>query len=150
MNAFAMLCRLPDGTHNLIVATHTSNVLIYRGNHVVWVAKAPTVPVAICVAPVGPLQAALVLLDDEGLLSVCYLGTAPPATVLGLAQRPAPDMHALHARQKELGRILKDKTNLAALSVEQSTKAASQSGPSARLQLRSQVLSMPAVAVLQL
>ena len=103
-------CRLPSGSSNLIVATHTCNILVYQGDKVVWLAKAPTVPVAIRVAEVGPLQAALVILDDEGLLSVCYLGTAPPTAVLGLSESREPEWEKVQVRRKELMRIIKAKT----------------------------------------
>ena len=101
--------RLPSGESNLVVATHTRNVLIYAGNRVAWLAKGPTIPVAIRVARVGPLDAALVMLDDEGLLSVCYLGTAPPTSVLGLSEGREPDWEQVQARRKELARLIRDK-----------------------------------------
>lgn len=74
-----------------------------------WLAKGPTVPVAIAVAAVGELEAAIVILDDEGLLSVCYLGTTPPATVLGFSEGREPDWDVVQDRRKELMRIMRDK-----------------------------------------
>lgn len=72
-------------------------------------AKGPTVPVAIAVAAVGSLDAAIVVLDDEGLLSVCYLGTAPPSSVLGLSEGREPDWDTIQQRRKELMRVIRDR-----------------------------------------
>lgn len=102
-------CRLPSGDTNLIISTHTSNMVIYQRGKVVWLAKGPTVPVAIAVAAVGDLEAAIVILDDEGLLSVCYLGTTPPTTVLGFSESREPDWEVVQDRRKELMRIIRDK-----------------------------------------
>ena len=66
-------------------------------------------PVAIAVAAVGELEAAIVMLDDEGLLSVCYLGTTPPTTVLGFSESREPDWDVVQDRRKELMRIIRDK-----------------------------------------
>lgn len=96
-----------------MVATHTRNVLVYAGNRVAWLAKGPTIPVAVRVARVGPLDAALVMLDDEGMLSVCYLGTAPPTSVLGLSEGREPDWEQVQARRKELARIIREKSGAA-------------------------------------
>jgi hypothetical protein len=101
--------RLPSAETNLIVATHTSNFLIYSGGRVIWLAKGPTVPVVVAVAAVGKLEAAIVVLDDEGLLCVCYLGTTPPSSVLGLSEGREPDWEALQKRRRELMRIIRDK-----------------------------------------
>jgi hypothetical protein len=107
-----VLCRLPSGETNVIVATHTRNLLVYSGNQVAWLAKGPTVPVAMRVAEVGPISAAIVILDDEGLLTVCYLGTAPPTSVLGLSEGREPDWEQVQARRKELARIIRDKSGV--------------------------------------
>jgi hypothetical protein len=108
------MCRVPGGTSNLIVATHTCNFLIYNGGRVVWLAKGPTIPVAIRVAAIGTLEAAIIVLDDEGLLTVCYLGTAPPMSVLGLSEGREPDWDQVQARRKELMRLIRDKSRTAA------------------------------------
>lgn len=110
MKAFNALCRLPSGETNTVVATHTRNFLVYSGSRVIWLAKGPTVPVAVRVTEVGPLGAALVVLDDEGLLTVCYLGTSPPTSVLGLSEGREPDWDQVQARRKELARIIRDKS----------------------------------------
>lgn len=105
----AGVCRLPNGDSNLIVVTHTCNFVIYSGEKVVWLAKGPTIPVAVRVAQIGPLEAAIVALDDEGLLSVCFVGTAPPLSVLGLSEGREPDWDRLQSRRKELMNIIRDK-----------------------------------------
>lgn len=77
----------------------------------VWLAKVPTVPVAIAVAAIGDLDAAIVILDDEGVLSACYLGTTPPTSVLGFSETREPDWEMLQDRRKELMRIIRDKAS---------------------------------------
>jgi hypothetical protein len=88
--------------------------VIYNKGRVVWLAKGPTIPVAIAVAAIGQLEAAIVMLDDEGLLSVCYLGTTPPTSVLGLQGGREPDWEVVQDRRKELMRIIRDKGGSAA------------------------------------
>lgn len=128
------LCRLPTAETNLIVATHTCNFIIYSGSRVVWLAKGPTVPVAIAVAAVGQLDAAIVVLDDEGLLSICYLGTAPPSSVLGLSEGREPDWDMLQKRRRELMRVIRDKAPSASSPGQESSQ------PRYELSLHSQVL----------
>jgi PTHB1 N-terminus len=137
LHHLAGACRLPGGGHNLVVATHTCNILVYSGNRVVWVAKGPTVPVAIRVAQIGPLEAALVIMDDEGLLTVCYLGTAPPTSVLGLAEGRETDWEQIQARRKELAKIIKDKSGDAPQAA-----TAAHSANRSHLSIRSQVRNL--------
>lgn len=131
------LCRLPSEETNLIVATHTCNFIIYGGSRVLWLAKGPTVPVAIAVAAVGKLEAAIVVLDDEGLLSICYLGTAPPSSVLGLSEGREPDWDMIQKRRRELMRIIRDK----APSTSGAAKEPDPSQPRYEVALHSQVLA---------
>lgn len=130
-------CRLPSAETNLIVATHTCNFIIYGGSRVLWLAKGPTVPVAIAVAAVGKLEAAIVVLDDEGLLSICYLGTAPPSSVLGLSEGREPDWEMIQKRRRELMRIIRDK----APSTSGAARDADPGPPRYEVALHSQVLS---------
>lgn len=102
-----------------------------------WLAKGPTVPVAIAVAAVGKLEAAIVVLDDEGLLSICYLGTAPPSSVLGLSEGREPDWDMIQKRRRELMRIIRDK----APSTSGAAKEPDPSQPRYEVALHSQVLA---------
>lgn len=73
-------------SHNLILATHTKNLLVYRDVTLLWAAKCEMVPIAVRVAEFGGIQGMLVLLDDAGHVAINYLGTEPPVTSVAYAE----------------------------------------------------------------
>lgn len=79
---------MAGGSDNLLVATHTRNLLLYRDVTLLWAAKTDTeaAPVALRVAEIGGVQGMVVLLDDAGRLAVNYLGTEPPVTSVAYAE----------------------------------------------------------------
>ena len=79
--------RTAGGPENLLGATHTRNLLVYRGTSLAWSARADTQPVAVAVADLGPsLRGVIVTLDESGALVVNYLGTDPLLTPVGLIE----------------------------------------------------------------
>ena len=78
--------KAPGGPENLLVATHTRNMLVYRGSTLVWAARADTQPVAITIADIGSMRGMIVTLDDTGKLVVSYLGTDPMLTPVGFIE----------------------------------------------------------------
>src|SRR5688572_17856893 len=52
---------------NLIVCTHTGQIMIYRDTQLIWAASVPTLPpVAVRVAQYGSLPGLITVLDDTG------------------------------------------------------------------------------------
>jgi PTHB1 N-terminus len=97
------------------------------------------VPVAIRVAAISNLEAAIIILDDEGLLSVCFLGTAPPSAILGLTDHREPDWERIQARRKELARMIREKEAPVRDAVRLAAVEALNAEPACALALRSQV-----------
>jgi Bardet-Biedl syndrome 9 protein len=56
--------RAPD---NLLVATHTKALLVYRGQELAWAARLEMLPVAVRVAALEGMQGMVVALDDAGV-----------------------------------------------------------------------------------
>lgn len=53
-------------TENLLIATHTKALQVYRGQQLAWAAQLELVPVAVRVTSVGGVKGMIVALDDEG------------------------------------------------------------------------------------
>jgi Bardet-Biedl syndrome 9 protein len=51
---------------NLLVATHTKALMVYRGQELAWAARLEVVPVAVRVAALQGMQGMIVALDDTG------------------------------------------------------------------------------------
>eukprot|EP00520_Triparma_pacifica_P005868 CAMPEP_0118641284 /NCGR_PEP_ID=MMETSP0785-20121206/5197_1 /TAXON_ID=91992 /ORGANISM="Bolidomonas pacifica, Strain CCMP 1866" /LENGTH=865 /DNA_ID=CAMNT_0006532713 /DNA_START=101 /DNA_END=2695 /DNA_ORIENTATION=- len=62
---------------NLIVTSFDSTMHIFREQKMIWSAKLQSVPIACFVANIDGNRGMIVTLDDEGSLSVVYLGTDP-------------------------------------------------------------------------
>ncbi|GMH42672.1 hypothetical protein BSKO_10591 [Bryopsis sp. KO-2023] len=100
----------PSGAfqENLLVSTHTSALLVYNRSKMVWAAKADSVAVAIRVAEFAGLPGLVVTLDDEGRLSVSYLGTDPPHNVIGVAEGKELDYEEMDMEHRQLLSQIRD------------------------------------------
>eukprot|EP00943_MAST-04B_sp_MAST-4B-sp1_P008783 g8783.t1 len=77
--------RIPE---NLIVATRSKRLLIYRDDQLIWAAKNTYVPVSIGVGSFGGVDGTILTLTAEGRLSLIYLGAdAPTASVVGFPRK---------------------------------------------------------------
>ncbi|ETV66245.1 hypothetical protein, variant 1 [Aphanomyces astaci] len=74
------LCDNSESTDNVIIATHAKQWMIFRDAHLIWSAVAPSISTALSVSSFGGIDGMVVSLDDDGRLSVNYLGTDPPTT----------------------------------------------------------------------
>jgi Bardet-Biedl syndrome 9 protein len=112
---------------NLILASSTANLLVYKETQLVWCASCDDVPIALRVGEFGGLRGAVVSLSDEGALAVSYLGTSPPLNV------------ASGHEGKELDYVAMDEEHRQLLSAIRSATGSVRSEPKERLQLRAQV-----------
>jgi Bardet-Biedl syndrome 9 protein len=55
---------------NLLVATHTKALLVYKGQELAWAARLEMLPVAVRVAALEGMQGMVVALDDAGGYSI--------------------------------------------------------------------------------
>ena len=68
------------GTHNMMVSSHASQLMVYNDVTLVWAAVLQAVPVAMEVAEFDGLRGLLVALDETGTVRVTYMGTDPPTS----------------------------------------------------------------------
>eukprot|EP00697_Spironema_sp_BW2_P009574 gnl/Spiro4/24528_TR12162_c0_g1_i1.p1 gnl/Spiro4/24528_TR12162_c0_g1~~gnl/Spiro4/24528_TR12162_c0_g1_i1.p1 ORF type:complete len:855 (-),score=185.48 gnl/Spiro4/24528_TR12162_c0_g1_i1:75-2639(-) len=69
----------PTRSHNLLIASFTQNLMVYKHKHLRWNATVPCVPVAMCVLPaLCNIQGMICMVADNGRITVLYLGTVPP------------------------------------------------------------------------
>ncbi len=108
MNLLLPLCptalNTPTPTHphpeNLLVATHTRALLVYRASALCWAARAELQPVALAVAELPGLRGALVALEDTGRLAVCYMGTDPLTNPVGFTEVRGAGWRGVRAGQR--------------------------------------------------
>jgi Bardet-Biedl syndrome 9 protein len=53
---------------NLLIATHSKALQVYRGQQLAWAAQLDVLPVAVRVTNLGGVKGIIVALDDEGVL----------------------------------------------------------------------------------
>ncbi|WIA14131.1 hypothetical protein OEZ85_002674 [Tetradesmus obliquus] len=87
---------------NLLVATHTKALMVYRGQELAWAARLEMLPVAVRVAALEGMQGMIVALDDTGKLAVLYLGSEPPKQSVSFAESKQLDYAAMEAERKAL------------------------------------------------
>ncbi|GLI70845.1 hypothetical protein VaNZ11_015856, partial [Volvox africanus] len=100
--------KTPGGAENLLVATHTKALLVYRTSVLSWAAKADLQPVAVAVADLPTMRGAVVMLDDGGGLAACYLGTEPLLNPVGFTESKELDYEAIAREHRQLAQVIRD------------------------------------------
>ena len=114
---------------NLIVATHTGQLMIYKDTQLIWAASITSLPpIAVRVAQYGNLAGLITTLDDSGKLSILYLGTDPPSNSVG---------NSSHA--KDLNYESMDEEHRRLLTVIRESQSDSRQEPKEKIILRAQV-----------
>jgi hypothetical protein len=67
-----------QSAHNLLIATASKQLLVYREEKLVWASKLPFAPAAIGVGSFDGTAGLVSILSERGEVSVCYLGSDPP------------------------------------------------------------------------
>ena len=67
-----------------LIGTQMSNMLVYQNDILRWATKIPFIPVAIRRANLNDIAGSIVLLSDQGQLTVGYLGTNPSLRIIAL------------------------------------------------------------------
>uniref|UniRef100_A0A7S2WDC7 PTHB1 N-terminal domain-containing protein n=1 Tax=Rhizochromulina marina TaxID=1034831 RepID=A0A7S2WDC7_9STRA len=93
---------------NLLVGTLQKQLLVYQGWSLVWSAAMESVPIALAVAQFGDTRGLIVALDDEGTLTVNYLGTDPATSSVVPARAAEPDYEAIDAEHRRLLNIVRE------------------------------------------
>ncbi len=113
---------------NLIVATHTGQLMIYKDTQLIWAARVSSLPpVAVRVAQFGNLPGLITTLDDTGKLSVLYLGTDPPTNSVSGGDAKDLNYEAMDDEHKRLLMIIRE------------SQSGSQVEPKDKIVLRAQI-----------
>ena len=92
----------PGGGSNLIVASHTGSLLVYKGHALVWAAKHDLVPIAVATGTFGGVRGLVVALDEEGAVVASFMGTDPQTEVMGAYDTKELDYEAMDAEHRRL------------------------------------------------
>ncbi|KAH9416611.1 Protein PTHB1 [Dermatophagoides pteronyssinus] len=68
----------------ILIGTHMNNMLLYQNDILRWATKIPFIPIAIRRANLNDITGSIVLLSDQGQLTVGYLGTNPSLRIIAL------------------------------------------------------------------
>ncbi|XP_033629589.1 protein PTHB1-like isoform X2 [Asterias rubens] len=106
-------CFFPHGTSletsiTYMVATHTSQLLIYQDATLKWASKLEHIPVAIRVGQFQDLKGVMTTLDDQGHLVCSYLGTDPSMFVTPTTESRDINYEEQDVEMKKLQRAIKD------------------------------------------
>jgi Bardet-Biedl syndrome 9 protein len=107
-SCFVPYTSVSDGTVNTMVATHTQQLLIYQNIQLTWAAQLPTLPVAVRVARFSDLNGVIVMLDGQGHVNCCYLGTDPSMFVAPSVGAREFSYEEAQEEMKVLNRIAKE------------------------------------------
>lgn len=111
---------------SLLVASNSpSKVYVYSDEKLEWVAGLPSAPVALEVCEFGGTKGLITALDENGSLTVNYLGTDPPSSVVNV-----------DANSKELDYEEMDEEHRALLGVIREATSDMKSEPTDRVLLR--------------
>lgn len=95
-----------DKVHNLLVGTHTAQLMVYSDQKLMWSAKTNSSPVSVGVGNFAKLDGLIVVIGDDGVLSCNYLGTDPatqPAQLLDTSRElDYDDMDEEHRQLQQL------------------------------------------------
>lgn len=97
--------------HNLLVATLTGQLLVYKDMELLWASRlnAPAVALKVCTIGVEPAaHAGMVLsLTHHGLVTLAYLGTDPPTSVVA-PEKGQLNYEAMDAEHRSLLAAIRD------------------------------------------
>lgn len=100
----------PDAppTHNLLLATHTGQLMIYRETQLIWCARlSDMVPVQLSVETLCDVMGMIVCMDCRGKVHVCYLGTDPPPASLVNTEMKELNYDEMEEEHQELLRVIR-------------------------------------------
>lgn len=95
---------------NLMIGTFENQIRIYSQSTLVWSACVPSVPVGLAVAKFGEVLGLIVSLDDEGTLTVNYLGTDPPTSSVVAVSSKEPNYEEVDQEHRRLLNIIREST----------------------------------------
>ncbi|KAJ8675661.1 hypothetical protein QAD02_011447 [Eretmocerus hayati] len=110
---YSSLCFLtyviePDGKLMVLVVADTNTLMIYEGTTLRWSAQLPFTPVTVSRINLQNVDAPMVvILSEDGLLEICYLGTEPSLFVAPPIQRRGYDYVAAERELMELRSLSK-------------------------------------------
>lgn len=113
---------------NLLIATHSKALQVYRGQQLAWAAQLDVLPVAVRVTSLVGVKGMIVALDDAGSLSILYLGTEPPKQTVAYSEAKLLDYTAMEQERLALLSKLKAAGGAAGLDAAAAAKAEAKAG----------------------
>mmetsp|Transcript_9744 Transcript_9744/g.17769 ORF Transcript_9744/g.17769 Transcript_9744/m.17769 type:complete len:906 (+) Transcript_9744:236-2953(+) len=95
------------GKDHVVVASGHKSLLVYDEKQLLWSATCPFVPVEIAVGSFGGVRGMIVMLNDEGSISVTYMGTDPISQVTSMAETKELDYESMDEEHKRLLKIIR-------------------------------------------
>jgi Bardet-Biedl syndrome 9 protein len=96
---------------NIIVATQNKTLMVYRDPKLIWAAGTNSIPVNIKVGNFGGIKSLIVLLDDQGNLSVNYLGTDAVTNPVPTMESKEIDYQELEEEHRKLQTLIRQTQN---------------------------------------
>ena len=94
---------------NLLVSTHTSQLMIYRDTRLIWAARLNMgPPVALIVCRFGTTPGLITALDESGQLSIMYLGTDPPTNSVGGVETKELNYESMDEEHQSLLAVIRE------------------------------------------
>ncbi|XP_012270312.1 protein PTHB1 [Orussus abietinus] len=123
----------PDGKLMVMVVADTGTLMVYEGTTLRWSAQLTFPAVAITRAHFQNLEGAIVVLSEDGILEVCYLGSEPSLFVAPPIHRRTFEQGAVEEELFSLRKILRESASsgspLAAAAAESELSLKVQASP---------------------
>ncbi|KAL9653336.1 hypothetical protein ABK040_001972 [Willaertia magna] len=91
----------------LLLATHNKTLMVYKDPKLIWAAGTSTIPVSVKIGTFAGIKGMIVLLDDEGNLTVNYLGTGAISNPVPTLEAKDVDYEQLEEETKRLQQIIR-------------------------------------------
>eukprot|EP00397_Hematodinium_sp_SG-2012_P011945 GEMP01012097.1.p1 GENE.GEMP01012097.1~~GEMP01012097.1.p1 ORF type:complete len:826 (+),score=167.44 GEMP01012097.1:49-2526(+) len=102
-------CFTTDDYSNILIATHTGHLLVYKEMQLIWCAhlQSTGIPVDIAVAEMCGIKGMITTLEQNGRVQVSYLGTDPPSGMLVNTEMKELDYEMMENEHQELLRAIR-------------------------------------------
>eukprot|EP00998_Keelungia_sp_KM082_P012888 NODE_92_length_2703_cov_43.368401_g88_i0.p1 GENE.NODE_92_length_2703_cov_43.368401_g88_i0~~NODE_92_length_2703_cov_43.368401_g88_i0.p1 ORF type:complete len:885 (+),score=212.26 NODE_92_length_2703_cov_43.368401_g88_i0:82-2655(+) len=103
--------QLPNGNTNLIIGTHNNSLQIFADPNLAWAAKMQHVPCSVATGSFAKTDGMMVVLTQDGNLSVNYLGTDPANNPVQLAESKELDYEEMDEEHRRLQALIRQAVN---------------------------------------
>lgn len=97
--------------HNIVIGTYDNQLLIMNDRQLVWSAKTAHVPLGVSIGKACKVDGMVLMLTDDGTLSVNYLGTDPASDPVKIIESKEFDYEAMDEEQRRLQQVIRQAVN---------------------------------------